>query len=64
MTIQNKKQLSLLLYKELSQTCGYDCNNCELGVLESYGSGHSCSVEVVERNLDEELYEIERQRYK
>lgn len=67
MTIQNKKQLSLLLYeyyKELSQTCEYDCNNCELGVLESYGSGHSCSVEVVERNLDEELYEIERQRYK
>lgn len=59
MTVQNKKLLSSLLYEyytDLSKTCNYDCYNCELGILEGYGSGHSCSVETVMRKLDEELY--------
>lgn len=59
MTVQNKKLLSSLLseyYTDLSKTCNYDCYNCELGILEGYGSGHSCSVETVMRRLDEELY--------
>lgn len=59
MTRQKLEQLSLLLdeyYKEKSKTCEYDCYNCELGVLEGYGSGHSCAIETVARNIDEELY--------
>ena len=59
MTRQKKEQLSSLLdeyYQELSKTCNYDCYNCEFGVLEGYGSGHSCSVETVMRQIDEDLY--------
>ena len=59
MTRQKLEQLSSLLdeyYFEKSITCEYDCYNCELGVLEGYGSGHSCSIEVVTRNIDDELY--------
>ena len=59
MTEQNKKQLLVFLYEyynELSETCDYDCCHCELGVLEGHGYGHSCSIEVVERKLEEELY--------
>lgn len=40
MTREKRKQLSLLLdeyYNELSKTCNYDCYNCELGILESFG---------------------------
>ena len=58
MTRLDKERLVFLLdeyYKELARTCGYDCYNCELGVLESYGSGYSCSIETVERKIDEEL---------
>ena len=58
---QNLKQLYLLLdeyYVEQSKTCKYDCYNCELGVLEGYGSGHSCSVETVSRVISEELYQL------
>ena len=61
MTIQNKKQLSILLdeyYGELSKTCNYDCYNCELGIIEGYGYGHSCSIETVSRKINEELYEL------
>ncbi len=60
MTRQNQEQLLSLLgeyYNELSKTCKYDCYNCELGVLKDYGSGHSCSIEIVTRKIDEDLYE-------
>lgn len=63
MTREKRKQLYLLLdeyYNELSKTCNYDCYNCELGILESYGSGTSCSIETVARKIDEDLYEEER----
>ena len=59
MTRQKLEQLSSLLdeyYFEKSKTCEYDCYNCELGILEGYGSGHSCSIENVDRNIDNELY--------
>jgi len=59
MTVRQKKNLSTLLYEyyvELSQTCNYDCTNCDIGILESYGSGYTCPLEVVMRKLDEDLY--------
>ena len=58
MTEQKKKQrLSLLneYYDEQSKTCDYDCYNCDIGVLEGYGSGHSCAIETVIRKIEEEL---------
>lgn len=61
MTEQNLKMLSSLLdeyYKEQSKTCDYDCYNCELGILESYGSGHSCAIATVANQIDMELYNI------
>lgn len=61
MTIQKQEQLSSLLdeyYNELSKTCNYDCYNCGPGVLEGYGSGHSCSIETVMRKIGEDLYEV------
>lgn len=60
MTENSLKQLSYLLdeyYKEQSKTCNYDCYNCELGILEGYGDGHSCAIETVSRKIDEELYQ-------
>ena len=63
MTIQNLKQLSLLLdeyYNKKSKICNYDCYNCDLGILKGYGVGHSCSIETVMRKIDEELYEKTR----
>ena len=63
MTQQKQRILSSLLdeyYSELSQTCNFDCYNCELGVLEGYGSGHSCSIETVMRKINEDLYEQRR----
>lgn len=63
MTREKRKQLSFLLYEyysELFKTCNYDCDNCELGILESYGSGTSCSIETVARKIDGDLYEEER----
>ena len=54
MNEKNLKELSVLLneyYKYKSKTCNYDCYNCELGILESYGSGHSCAIETVDRNI-------------
>ena len=59
MTNDEKKTLSLLLDKyafELHKTCRYDCINCEMGILESYGSGHSCAIDTVTNNIDRELY--------
>jgi hypothetical protein len=59
MTRQKLEQLSSLLdeyYNEQSLKCDYDCYNCELGILEGYGSGHSCSIETVGRAIDNELY--------
>lgn len=59
MTEQNLKQLSYLLdeyYKEQSKTCDYDCCNCDLGILEGHGYGHSCAIETVTRKIYEELY--------
>lgn len=61
MTEQDLKQLSSLLseyYKEQAKTCDYDCYNCELGILRGYGSGHSCAIEIVENEVDAELYRI------
>ena len=60
MTLQSKNQLLQLLYEyytDLSKTCNYDCCNCDLGILDGYGYGHSCSIETVARKLEEELYE-------
>ena len=54
MNEQNLRQLALLLdeyYKYNTETCRYDCDNCGLGILESYGSGYSCAIETVERNI-------------
>lgn len=61
MTEQNLKMLSSLLdeyYKEQSKTCDYDCYNCELGILEGYGCGHSCAIETVSSKINAELYNI------
>ena len=58
MNEQKLKQLSSLLdeyYKYKSKTCDYDCYNCELGILEGYGSGHSCAIETVEKDVFREL---------
>lgn len=60
MTEQNLKMLASLLdeyYKEQSKTCDYDCYNCELGILEGYGAGHSCAIETVAREVNVDLYE-------
>lgn len=57
---QKQEQLLSLLeeyYNELSKICDYDCCNCELGILEGYGSGHSCSIETIVRKIDKDLYE-------
>ena len=51
---QKLKQLSSLLeeyYKHKSKTCDYDCYSCELGILEGYGSGYSCAIATVDRNI-------------
>ena len=58
MNEQKLKQLFLLLneyYGDKSKTCNYDCYNCELGVLEGYGSGHSCAIEIIESNVNRDL---------
>lgn len=58
MNEQKLKQLSTLLdeyYKHKSKTCNYDCYNCVLGILEGYDDGHSCAIEIVERNVDRDL---------
>lgn len=59
MTNKDKAKLVQLLdeyYEELSKTCDYDCTNCEMGILESYGSGYSCAIDTVANNIEEELY--------
>jgi hypothetical protein len=59
MTKQQLQQLSSLLseyYKEHAKTCDYDCYNCELGVIRGYGDMHSCAIEIVEEEVDTELY--------
>lgn len=61
MTEKDLKMLSSLLneyYKEQAKTCDYDCCNCELGILRGYGSWYSCAIEVVESEVDSELYRI------
>ena len=58
MTMQDKVQLALFLdeyYKESTKTCEYDCCNCELGILEGHSYGHSCSIEIVMKNVVQEL---------
>lgn len=59
MAEQERKQLLMLLYEyseRLSKTCNYDCYNCNLGILEGYGSGHSCAIDTVIKNLESEMY--------
>lgn len=59
MTKNDKEKLVSLLdeyYKELSKICNYDCANCEIGILESYGSGYSCAIDTVANNIESELY--------
>ena len=54
MTEQNKKQLYSLLSEyaqEMNEGCRYNCDNCNLGILEGYGCGYSCSIETVMKNL-------------
>lgn len=61
MTKRNLEILSDLLneyYQEHCKTCNYDCSNCELGVLEGCGYGHSCAVETVIREVNVDLYEM------
>lgn len=60
MNEQKLKQLSTLLdeyYRYKSETCDYNCYNCELGILEGYCNGHSCAIETVERNVFRDLKE-------
>lgn len=59
MTKDDKKRLVSLLdeyFLELRKTCRYDCTNCEMGILESYGSGYSCAIDTVANNIESELY--------
>ena len=59
MTRQDLKMLGSLLdkyYEEQSKTCDYNCCNCDLGILEGHGYGHSCAIEVITRKIAEELY--------
>ena len=59
MTKSDKIELVSLLdkyHKELTKTCKYDCSNCEMGILESYGSGYSCAIDTVANNIELELH--------
>ena len=59
MTKNDKEKLMSLLdeyQEELVKTCNYDCYNCEMGILESYNSSHSCAIDVVASNIESELY--------
>ena len=59
MTRQKLERLYTVLdeyYQEKSKTCEFDCYNCELGILEGNGHGHSCAIETITRNIDYELY--------
>jgi hypothetical protein len=64
---ENKlRQLELLLheyYQHNAKTCRYDCYNCELGILESYSSSHSCAIETVEASLYEDLRRLKTNFY-
>ena len=58
MNIENKKVLLSLLdeYAQMRhKTCEYDCYNCDMGILESYGSGHSCALDIVANNIEYEI---------
>ena len=58
MNKQNLKDLSALLdqyYEHKSKTCDYDCYNCELGILESYSSGYSCAIAIVDSSICRDL---------
>ena len=58
MRYEDKKRLSFLLSEysdELNKKCDYDCYNCDLGILETCVSGHSCAIDTVLRKLDSEL---------
>ena len=58
MNIENKKVLISLLdeyAKMRHKTCEYDCYNCDMGILESYGSGHSCALDIVTNNIEYEI---------
>ena len=58
MRYEDKKRLLFLLIEysdELTKECNYDCYNCDLGILETYVSGHSCAIDTVMRKLDTEL---------
>ena len=60
MTKEKQQQLLTLLdeyYNELSKTCDFNCDICDLGMLEGYGYGYSCPVEKVARKIGEDLYE-------
>ena len=60
MTEESKEQLYVFLneyYMDKSKTCNYDCYNCELGILESYGSMNSCAVEKIMKHLEIEYWE-------
>lgn len=61
MTKNDKERLISLLdeyHLELFKTCRYDCTNCELGILEGYGSGYSCAIDTVTNNIIKDLYNI------
>lgn len=65
MNLKDKENLLKLLdqcYKEKAEKCNYDCYNCDYGVMEGYGYGHTCSIEVVGKLLGEELYYFKQQQ--
>jgi hypothetical protein len=59
MTKNDKEKLVSLLDEytiEKHKTCKYNCCNCEMGILESYGSGYSCAIDTVANNIEWELH--------
>lgn len=52
--------LSILLaeyYKDKYDACGLNCSQCDLGILESSGSGYSCAIETAIRNVERDIRE-------
>ena len=42
-------------YKFCTDSCDYDCFNCELGVLRSPFDSHSCAIEIVQEIISSDL---------
>lgn len=59
MTEQRLRELYNLLdgyRKNKHKGCCFECNNCELGVLENHGQcSCSCAIDIIMRSVDDEL---------